>query len=113
MDRYFFLDRTKYSVYHENRIRLSKQTLQEMADFEVIEIYPKEKIEKISKQGLIQQEINRLVEQIIELQEKSPEGSNAECIAMDCLVEFMGKLHLDDFRKIKIAGLIEDNQASK
>jgi hypothetical protein len=39
---------------------------------------------------------------------RSPEGSNAKCIAMDKLTEFLFNLDLDDFRNVPIEGLFAD-----
>ena len=51
-------------------------------------------------------ELGRLVGEILKLRELCPDGSNVECMAMDQLNEFLGKLDLEDFRKIDIQALV-------
>lgn len=41
----------------------------------------------------------------------SPEGSNQECMAMDMLTEFLSKLDLNDFRKVRIEMLLDKETA--
>ena len=60
----------------------------------------------------VQNEIDRLVQNVIAERNKCPEGSNQECMAMDMLTEFLSKLDLDDFRKVRIEMLLDKKPAS-
>lgn len=66
---------------------------------------------EISKKGLIQEEINKLINMMLEIRNEEPEGSNKECMYMDQINEFIGKLDMVDFRKLKIEKLIDSGDA--
>ena len=105
--KYDFLQRKRYVIHDEHRSRLSDQTLKEIEHHEPIEFYPREKIIELSKNGAIQSELNRHIESLLELRKKHPDGSNEECICMDFITELISKLDLEDFRKLKVEGLLD------
>lgn len=105
--KYEFLDRTVITVHKEQEAQVSKDALEELRQFEHIQFYAREKMMLISKEGRVQEEINRLVDNILTERKSHPEGSNTECIAMDMLTEFISKLDLEDFRLLKIERLVD------
>ena len=107
-DRYDFLDRQTIRIHRDQQHELTTGTLEDISRFQTFEFYDRGKILGISKVGGVQQEINRLVREVLAQRDALPEGSNAECIAMDRLTEFLSKLDLEDFRNVRIQGLIDD-----
>ncbi len=110
--KYDFLDRRSIWIHREQEAELSAGTLEDVSRFQIFEFYDRAKMVAISASGGVQQEINRLVRQVMAERGASPDGSNTECIAIDKLTEFLSKLDLEDFRKVKIEGLIEDEAES-
>jgi hypothetical protein len=108
ISRYDYLNRKTIVVHDEQRRELSEAALTELEQFQVFEFYSQEKMLRISQAKGVQEEIDNLVSSVLAERKKSPEGSNQECMAMDMLTEFISKLDLDDFRKLKIERLIDD-----
>lgn len=108
ISRYECLNRKTIVVHDEQRCELSEAALTELEQFQVFEFYSQEKMLRISQAKGVQEEIDNLVSSVLAERKKSPEGSNQECMAMDMLTEFISKLDLDDFRKLKIERLIDD-----
>jgi hypothetical protein len=110
--RYDYLKRKTLIVHDEQRHELSKEALAELDRFHRFEFYTAEKMRQISRADGVQKEIDKLVSSILAEREACPEGSNQECAAMDMLTEFVSKLDLEDFRKLRIEKLC-DNPTSK
>ncbi len=104
--KYEYSDRMKITIHNEQQAHISEQTLKEISEYADFEFYTKEKMREISEKGFIQEEVNRIINTLLEIRKKEPEGSNRECMCMDQLNEFIGKLDMEDFRKLKIERLI-------
>lgn len=113
ISRYDYLNRKTIVVRDEQRSELSEAALTELEQFQVFEFYSQEKMLRISQAKGVQEEIDKLVAPVLAERKKSPEGSNQECMAMDMLTEFISKLDLDDFRKLKIERLIADENQKR
>ena len=107
--RYEFLDRRDISIHKDQESEISAKALEEVSQFQRFRFYSREKMMAISREGRVQDEINKLVASILEERKANPEGSNAECAGMDFLMEFLSKLDLEDFRKVKIQGLADES----
>ena len=105
--KYEYLNRIRITLHNEQQSQISEQTLNEISEYVDFEFYTRERMRTISEEGLIQNELNSLINMLLEIRKKEPEGSNQECLCMDQLNEFMGKLDLEDFRKLKIDRLID------
>jgi hypothetical protein len=108
--KYEFLNRMVIKIHSEHQAGLSESTLEEIRSFEQIAFYDRERMLTISESGNVQEEMEQLVRSVLTEREKCPDGSNTECIAIDRLTEFLSKLDLEDFRKVRIQGLLT-NQA--
>jgi hypothetical protein len=107
--RYDFLNRRLFQIHREQEAELAPGTLEDVSRFEPLEFYDRDKMLAISASGGVQKEINRLIQQVLAERDAHPAGSNTECIAMDRLTEFLSKLDLEDFRKVRIEGLIKED----
>jgi len=105
--KYEYLNRVRITLHAEHQSQISKQTLNEIGKFIDFEFYTPEKIKRISGEGLIQAELNRLILTLLDIRGDRPDGSNQECMCMDQITEFISKLDLEDFRNIKIERLID------
>ncbi|NQU65473.1 MAG: hypothetical protein HQ517_14485 [SAR324 cluster bacterium] len=105
--KYEYLNRVRITLHADQQSQLSKTTLDEIHKFIDFEFYSQEKMKLISGEGRIQDELNRLIQRLLEIRRDQPDGSNQECMCMDQITEFIGKLDLEDFRKIRIDRLIE------
>jgi hypothetical protein len=110
MERYEFLNRTKYILHDEHRDQVSEATLKEMSAYIPFELFSRETIVNMSSNDSIQNKLDSLIREFLELQRKYPEGSNQECMAMDSITELLSKLDLEDFRKLNIQGLISSGK---
>ena len=106
--RYDFLRRKRYVVHEEHEHFIRPETLAEMREYETIEFYSCERIRELSQKGLIHRELRRRIDELRRLRQEHPEGSNPECICMDMITELISKLDLEDFRTLKIEGIIDD-----
>ena len=111
--KYEYLNRVRISLHAEHRSQISKQTLNEISEFVDFEFYSQEKIKRISSEGLVQAELNRLIQTLLGIRSDRPDGSNQECMCMDQITEFISKLDLEDFRGIKIERLIDRTESHK
>ena len=105
--KYDYLNRIRVTLHNDHQSQISEQTLNEIKDYVDFEFYSHEQMKSISDKGLIQSEINRLIQMLLEIRQNEPDGSNQECMCMDQITEFIGKLDLEDFRKLKIEKLID------
>ncbi len=103
-----FLRRKRYVIHEEHEQFIRPETLAEMREYEVIEFYSRERIRELSQKGLIHQELKRRIDELLHLQREHAEGSNEECICMDMITELISKLDLEDFRTLRIEGIIDD-----
>ena len=84
-----------------------------MREYEAIEFYSRERIRELSQKGLIHQELKQRIDELLRLRREHAEGSNQECICMDMITELINKLDLEDFRTLKIEGIVDESgQAS-
>lgn len=104
--RYDYLGRKRYEVHDEHQQFIRPETLAEMREYEVIEFYDRQRIRELSQKGLIHQELKRRIDELLRLRQEYAEGSNQECICMDMITELISKLDLEDFRTLKIEGII-------
>ena len=79
-----------------------------MREHEVTEFYSRERIRELSQKGLIHHELKRRIDELLRLRREHPEGSNQECMCMDMITELISKLDLEDFRTLRIEGIIDD-----
>ena len=105
--KYEYLNRIKITLHAEHQSQISKQTLSEIGDFIDFEFYTQEKMKQISADGLIQAELNKLIQRLLAIRRDRPEGSNQECMCMDQITEFLSKLDMGDFRNTKIERLLD------
>jgi maltooligosyltrehalose synthase len=103
--KYEFLNRVRITLHADQRSQLSKQTLNEIDEYIDFEFYNQEKIKQISGEDLIQAELNRLIQLLLKIRNDRPDGSNQECLCMEQITEFISKLDMVDFRKLKIQRL--------
>jgi hypothetical protein len=106
--RYDHLRRKRYVIHEEDEQFIKPATLAEMREYEAIEFYSRERVRELSRKGLIQQELKRRNDELLGLRRAHPEGSNQECICMDMITELISKLDLEDFRNLRIEGIIDD-----
>ena len=106
--RYDFLRRKRYVVHEEHEQFIRPETLAEMRDYEMIELYSRERIRELSEKGLIHSELKKRIDELLRSRLEHPEGSNQECMCMDMITELISKLDLEDFRTLKIERIIED-----
>ena len=106
--RYDYLRRKRYVVHEEDEQFIRPETLAEMCQYEVIEFHSRERIRELSQKGLIHQELKRRIDELLRLRREHAEGSNQECICMDMITELIRKLDLEDFRTLRIEGIIDD-----
>lgn len=111
--KYEYLNRMRITIHNDQQVHISKKTLKEISEYADFEFYTKEKMLEISEKGLIQEEINKLINMMLKIRKEEPEGSNKECLCMDQINEFIGKLDMVDFRKLKIEKLIDSDGAGK
>ena len=111
MNKYDFLDRTVITIHQEQEREVSRAALEELKQYAHIQFYDREKMVKISSEGRIQAELNKLVKSILIERASHPDGSNTECIAMDMFTEFLSKLDLEDFRHVRIERLVDETNA--
>lgn len=104
--RYDYLRRKRYVVHEEHERSISPEALAEMREFESLEFYSRERIRELSQKGLIKDELKKRIDDLARLRSEHPEGSNAECICNDMLIELISKLDLADFRTLKIERII-------
>jgi len=109
--RYDYLRRKRYVVHEEHEQFIRPETLVEMREYETIEFYSRERIRELSDKGLIQQELQRRIDELLGLRREHPEGSNQECMCMDLITELIGKLDLEDFRTLRIERIIDNLHA--
>lgn len=105
--RYDYLRRKRYVIHEEHERFIRPETLAEMREYEVVEFYSRERIRELSKKDLIHHELKARIDDLARLRREHPEGSNEECIFMDMITELISKLDLEDFRTLKIEGIIE------
>ncbi len=110
-DKYGFLDRTVITIHQDQESLVSGQALDELKQFAHFQFYDREKMMAISKEGRVQEELNKRVKSILAERVSDPNGSNTECIAMDMFTEFISKLDLEDFRRIPIERLFREPNA--
>lgn len=110
-NKYDFLDRTAITIHQEQETQVSRAAFEELRQFAHVQFYDREKMMTISREGRIQSELNTLVKSILTERASHPEGSNTECIAMDMFTEFLSKLDLEDFRHVRIEGLVDETKA--
>ena len=110
-NKYDFLDRTVITIHQEQETHVSRAAFEELRQFAHVQFYDREKMMTISREGRIQSELNTLVKSILTERESHPEGSNTECIAMDMFTEFLSKLDLEEFRHVRIEGLVDETKA--
>jgi hypothetical protein len=110
-DRYEFLGRTLITIHQQQESQVSRQALDELKQFEHFQFYDRQKMMAISREGRVQDEINKLVKSILAERGSHSDGSNTECIAMDMFTEFLSKLDLEDFRQLKIERLLHEPNA--
>ncbi len=103
--KYEFLDRIRITLHPEHLKTLSSTTLEEIQEYQDFEFYSAAKLREISKNNAVQDELDRLINMLQQIRTEYPKGSNQECMCTDQLTEFLGKLDLEDFRKIDIAQL--------
>jgi len=103
--KYEYLNRIKVTLHNQQQNQLSKETLKEINDYIDFEIYSAENMRSISDKGLIQIELNKLIQNLLQIRELTPDGSNQECMSINQICEFLGKLDMEDFRKIQIEAL--------
>ena len=111
--RYEFLDRKVFTIHKDQEFELSANTLQELSRFESFQAYSRDKMLRITKEGRVREQIVKLVKEILEERRSQPDGSNTECMAMDLFTEFLSKLDLEDFRKVKIERLIDSSEVEQ
>lgn len=104
--KYEYLNRIKITLHEQHQKQLSKETLKEIKKYTDFEFYSKEKMKSISEKDLILVELKKLIERLLEIRMHQPKGSNEECMCMDQITEFLSKLDMLDFRKIKIENLL-------
>ena len=109
--RYEYLDRKTIVIHDEQQQCISESAMLELDRFQRFEFYDRQKMLQISLADGVQKEIQRLVQSVLAERNKSPEGSNLECMAMDMLTEFLSKLDLNDFRKVRIEMLLDKETA--
>lgn len=105
--KYEYLDRMRITLHKDHELQLRANTLSEISEYADFEIYSKDKMIEISEKGQIQIELNRLINLLLDYRKNFPDGSNEECMCMDQINEFLGKLDMVDFRKLKIEKLID------
>jgi transcriptional regulator CtsR len=110
-NRYDYLRRKRYEVHEEHEQFIRPETLAEMRQYEVIEFYSRQRIRELSQNGLILEELKRLIDELLRLRQEHAEGSNQECIRMDMITELISKLDLEDFRTLRIERIIDDPNA--
>ena len=106
--RYDYLRRKRYVIHEEQEQFIRPATLAEMRNYEVIEFYSRERIRELSQKEQIHQELKRRIDDLLRLRRAHPEGSNQECICVDMITELISKLDLEDFRNLRIEGIIDD-----
>jgi len=111
--RYDYLRRKRYVVHEEHEQFIRPETLAEMREREVIEFYSRERTLELSQKGLIHQEIKRCIDELLRLRREHAEGSNEECICMDMITELISKLDLEDFRTLRIEGIVDERISIK
>lgn len=105
--RYGYLKAKKYIIHDEQTLLLDDSLLQGMKPFAPLEFYDRERMIEISGNDAAQDEINRLIKDLLEYRRESyPKDSNREAMCMEQLTEFLSKLDTTDFRKINIEGLL-------
>jgi len=112
-NRYDYLRRKRYAVHEEHEQFIRPETLAEMSDYEAVEFYSRERIRELSKNGLIHQELKRRIDELLRLRQEHAEGSNEECICMDMITELISKLDLEDFRRLRIEGVVDESISIK
>ncbi len=105
-DRYYYLRRRKFILHDEHAESVSSSTLDEMSKYQTIELYPRKRIVEISRSDRVYDELRTKIQELLDLRAQQPEGSNAECICMDVITEFLSKLDEVDFRKIPLERLL-------
>ena len=108
LHRYDYLRSRRYLVHQEHQQFIRAETLVEMSQYEVVELYSRERVRDLSSKGLIHQELKTRIDDLTRLRREHPDGSNAECICMDMITELTSKLDLEDFRKLRIERIVED-----
>ena len=103
-----FLAQKALCVHEEHEQFIRPETLAEMREYEVIEFYQRERIRELSQKSLIHQELRWRIDELLRLRREHPEGSTQECICMDKITELISKLDLEDFRTLRIEGIIDD-----
>lgn len=81
--RYDYLRSRRYEVHQEHERFIRPETLVEMQQYESLEFYSRERILELSRNGLIKDELKKLIEEMLQLRKEHPEGSNQECMCMD------------------------------
>ena len=104
--RYEYLESTTCLIHDDEKQFISPEALKVIEKHSPLEFYDREKMLKISESDGIQDEINKLIKNLLEYRQEDPKGSNSECMCMDQLTEFISKLDLVDFRKIGIERLL-------
>jgi len=108
--KYEFLNRVRITLHADQRFQISKKTLDEIEEFVDFEFYNQERMREISSEGLVQTELDRVIQLLLRIRKDHPDGSNQECMCMNQITEFMSNLDMEDFRKLKIERLLgEDN----
>lgn len=108
--RYDQLRQKRYTIHQDNEQFVRPETLAEMHEHQVMEFYSHERIRELSQKGLIHEELNRRIDELLRLREKHAEGTNQECMCMDMITELIGKLDLEDFRTLKIERIVGDRK---
>ena len=108
LHRYDFLRSKRYLVYEEHERLMRAETLAEMRQYEVVEFYRRERVRDLSSKGLIHHELKARIDDLTRLRREHPEGSNPECICMDMITELISKLDLEDFRRLRIERIVDD-----
>lgn len=103
--RYVQLEVTNYTVHDMQRPYIDEELLESMEEFASIEMYPKEKILTISENNEIQDELNRLIKDLLEYRKQEKNGNN-EAMCQSDIVDFLSKLDVLDFRTLNIEKLL-------
>ena len=108
LHRYDFLRSKRYLVHEEHERFIRAEALAEMREYEVVEFYSRERVRDLSSKGLIHQELKARIDDLTRLRREHPDGSNPECICMDMITELISKLDLQDFRRLRIERIVDD-----
>lgn len=104
--RYDYLNAKNYRIYDDNKGFIRDELLEEIDQFSLTDYYDKERMIAISESNSVQDELNKLIKNLLEYRQENPDGSNHECMCMNQITEFIGNLDMLDFRKLNIQALL-------